>query len=406
MKFMNVIKKFGCKADMVEYRNSMLDEAEKLLGDGDIEGYEAKLKDVEIFDNEYAEYTEKLSNIEALKGAASAKNVINNDALVAAFEVQDNDIEYRKAFMNFVTKGVKIPTEFKNSDQYTTTADAGAVIPTTIINKIIEKLENVGGVYAKLTKTFYKGGVSVPTSAAKPTATWTSERGGSDKQKKTLGSITFTYHKLRCVVAVSVAVDNVTLDVFENTLAKNIADAMIKAIEDAAFNGTGAENNMPVGILTVNVPDGQTINITEGNDPTYEDVCSAEGALPEEYESGTEWYMKKATYYNKFAAMTDKNGQPIARVNMGIDGKPEASLLGRKVNFVEYVPAFAASVEKDTPFACMFNFADYILNTNLQVTIKEYEDHDTDDVVKKAIMLVDGKPVDVGSLVVMQVKNS
>ena len=53
----------------------------------------------------------------------------------------------------------------------------------------------------------------------------------------------------------------------------------------------------------------------------------------------------------------------------------------------------------------MFNFADYILNTNLQVTIKEYEDHDTDDQIKKAIMLVDGKPVDLGSLVVMQVKN-
>ena len=34
MKFMNVIKKFASKADMVEYRNSMLDEAEKLLGEG------------------------------------------------------------------------------------------------------------------------------------------------------------------------------------------------------------------------------------------------------------------------------------------------------------------------------------------------------------------------------------
>lgn len=86
--------------------------------------------------------------------------------------------------------------------------------------------------------------------------------------------------------------------------------------------------------------------------------------------------------------------------------KPDATLFGRKVNFTDYVPAFAASVSGDTPFAVMFNFSDYILNTNLQITVKEYEDHDTDDQIKKAIMLVDGKPVDLNSLVVMQVKNS
>lgn len=292
-----------------------------------------------------------------------------------------------------------------NTDAYTTTSDVGAAIPSTIINKIVEKMENVGGIYAKLTKTFYKGGVTVPTSAAKPVATWTTERGGSDKQKKTLGSVTFAYHKLRCVVAVSIAVDTVTLEVFEQTIAKNIADAMIKAIEDAVFNGQGSSHNQPEGILEQTVPAGQTINITEGSTPKFADLCAAEGALPEAGE-GAEWYMNKKTFYTQFAGMVDKDGQPIARTNMGLDGKPEAALLGRKVNWTEHVPAFATTVTADTPFAVMFDFADYILNTNLQITIKEYEDHDTDDQIKKAVMLVDGKPVDLTSLVVMQVKNS
>ena len=137
----------------------------------------------------------------------------------------------------------------------------------------------------------------------------------------------------------------------------------------------------------------------------YTDLLAAEGALPDAYDAGTEWFMRKTTFYNQFLGMTDDNEQPIARINAGIDGKPKAQLLGRDVNFVDYVPAFAKSVSADTPFAVMFNFADYILNTNLQITIKEYEDHDTDDQIKKAIMLVDGKPVDVNSLVVMMVKN-
>lgn len=408
MKFMNVIKKFGNKEEMLTYRNQMLDEAEELLGDGKMEEYNAKMEDVKTFDAEYDQYRENQANIEAMRGAAKVMTPDAKEGVLTAAGVIGNqeDMEYRKAFMNFVLKGTQIPENLKNGDVYTTTSDVGAVIPNTIINKIVEKMENVGGVYAKLTKTFYKGGVTVPTSAAKPVATWTTERGGSDKQKKTLGSITFSYHKLRCVVAVSIAVDTVTLDVFESTIAKNIADAMTKAIEDAAFNGAGAASNQPEGILTKEAPEGQTIDIAEGKKPTYDDICKAEGALPDAYEVGTEYYMKKATFYNQFAAMVDSNGQPIARVNMGMDGKPEASLLGRKVNFVDYVPSFAETVESDTAFAVMFNFADYILNTNLQVTIKEYEDHDTDDQIKKAIMLVDGKPVDRNSLVVMQVKKA
>ena len=45
-----------------------------------------------------------------------------------------------------------------------------------------------------------------------------------------------------------------------------------------------------------------------------------------------------------------------------------------------------------------------MLNTNLRIGMKEYEDHDTDDQIKKAVMLADGKPVDLNSMVVMMVK--
>ena len=47
---------------------------------------------------------------------------------------------YRKAFMNYVCRGVAIPAEYRAAET-TTTADSGAVIPTTIMNEIIQKLE-------------------------------------------------------------------------------------------------------------------------------------------------------------------------------------------------------------------------------------------------------------------------
>lgn len=391
--------KFKNYEDYKNQRNAALNEAEALLSEGKMDEYNEKVQYVQEMDDAYEKFAQEQANINAMRGAAQAPASVAGESSIGA---QDSEMSYRIQFMNHVLKGT--PIKMDNADAITTTSDVGAVIPNTILNRIVEKMENVGGIYAKMTKTFFRGGVTVPTSVAKPVATWTTERGKTDKQKKSVGSITFTYHKLRCVVALSIAVDNVTLEVFEATIATNIAEAMIKAIEKASFDGTGI--NEPKGILKEEVPAGQTINITEGKSPTYADLMAAEGALPEEYEDGAEWYMRKNTFFTKFLGMVDSAGQPIARVNAGLTGKPSYELNGRKVNFTKHVPAFETSVSADTPFAVMYDFTDFMLNTNLSITLKEYVDEDTDDKMKKAIMLADGKAVDINSLVVMQVKNS
>lgn len=81
-------------------------------------------------------------------------------------------------------------------------------------------------------------------------------------------------------------------------------------------------------------------------------------------------------------------------------------LLGRTVVCNDYMPNYTASPSADTIVAALFNMKDYILNTNLNMTIKKYEDNDTDDQVTKAIMLVDGKVVDKNSLVTITKKSS
>lgn len=421
MKFMNVIKKFANKQDYVDYRNQMLDEAAQLLDEGNMDEYKAKIEDVETLDDEYTQYTEARANVESMKGAVSVPNTLTNAAYActvdgifasvggAVHEDPTNSIEYRSAFMNYVLYGDKISANLTNQDEVTTTSDTGAVIPNTILNKIVEKMEKTGDILNKVTRTFYKGGATVPTSAAKPVATWTTERGKTDKQKKTLGSITFSYFKLKCVVAVSIAVDTVTLDVFERALTSNIAEAMVKALEKAIIAGEGASANQPEGILSdaVEVEEGQKVEIAKGKDITFKNLCDAEGKLPAAYESA-EWYMTKSTYFNQIAAMTDTSGQPIARVNAGVSGKPEYRILGRPVNFVssEDMSDFSSTVSADTVVAFMFCMEDYILNTNLNVTVKRYEDHETDDQMTKAIMMADGKVVDKNSLVEIIQKNS
>ena len=309
-------------------------------------------------------------------------------------------LEYRKAFMNYVVRGIALPAEYR-ADAISKTTDVGAVIATTTLNQIIQKLESTGMILPLVTRTSYKGGLEIPVSSVKPVATWVNEGQSSDKQKhdiKKVGAITFAYHKLRCAVAVSLEVDNMALSAFEAMLINNIVEAMTKAIEKAIISGTGT--GQPKGILTGTAPASQQLKLA---DIAYKDLIDAEAALPQAYENGAVWCMSKKTFM-LYYGLTDDVGQPIGRVNYGIAGKPERYLLGRPVICCDYVTSFDASISVGTKFAFLFNFKDFVLNTNYVIGIKKYEDNDTDDIVTKGIMLVDGKVVDINSLVTLEKK--
>lgn len=300
--------------------------------------------------------------------------------------------EYRQAFMNYVCRGEKIPQEFR-SDEVTATTDIGALVPSVTLNKIIEKLEAYGMILPLVTRTAYKTGLSIPTSNVKPEATWVAEGAGSDKQKKTLsGTITFSHFKLRCAVAVTLETENMAYSAFETTLVNNVVEAMVKALEKAIISGTGV--GQPTGILKEDAK-GTKIEVSKID---YKTLVNAEAELPMEYESGAVWCMTKKTFM-AFIGMTDTNGQPIARVNYGFGGKAERSLLGRTVVLTNYLENFSDTLEAGKTFAFLYNFADYTLNTNFQISIKTYEDNDTDDIIRKMIMVCDGKPIIYDSLV-------
>lgn len=318
---------------------------------------------------------------------------LRNAQVVGAFNLggketmENQNMEYRNAFMEYVLRGTPIPAELR-ADANTLTGDAGSVIPTHLVNEIIEKFDNVGMILPLITKTSYKAGVEIPTSSVKPVATWVSEGAGSDRQKKTTGKITFAYYKLRCEISMSMEVGTMALSAFEAKFVENVAKAMTYAVENAVINGTGS--GQPKGILAETAPEGQAIS----GAVKYDKVCEVEGAIPVEYETGAKWCMNKKTFM-KFVGMTDLQGQPIARVNYGIAGKPERTILGRDVVVSPYVADDKAFV---------FDFADYILNTIYDMGISKKQDWETEDLLTKAVMSVDGKAVDTGSLVIFTIE--
>ena len=402
------------KEQYLKQRNELLEKGQNLINEGKFEEFNSVKAEIEKLDQDFENAAKVQANLNALKDNVKITNLSNlsnnvNGKVFESIENSANDenftnsIEYRKAFMNYALKGTAMPSEFINADANTKTSDVGVMIPETVLQKIIEKMESTGMILPLVTRTSYKGGVKIPTSSVKPTASWVAEGAGSDKQKKTTGSISFSYNKLRCAVSVSLEADTMALSVFETILINNVTEAMTKAIEQSIINGDGS--GKPSGILAETVVTGQNVDIAKTGTVKYETLVKAEAALPLAYENGAVWFMTKKTFMT-FIGMTDTQGQPIARVNYGINGNADRTLLGRKVILNDYMSSYADTVEADTVVAFLFKPSDYVLNTNLNMTIKKYEDNDTDDMVTKAIMLVDGKVVDNNSLVTITKKSA
>ena len=354
--------------------------------------------DTEALEEESRNLTAELKRLEGLEARKSIAQKINDGALsinnvTPVKEERDegnvySTMEYRKAFMKYVLSGEK-SAELR-ADATTKTTDIGSVIPTTIMNKIYEKIENFGKIYSKITKTNFKGGLAIPTSSLKPSASWVAEGSTSDKQKKPTGDVVFAYYKLQCKVAITLEAGTVSLEIFEDTVAKNITEAMVKALEIAVFQGTGVKQ--PTGIET-------EVEATEIESVDYATLVNIESNVDEAYDDTAEYYMTKKDFLTKVIGLVDSNKQPIARVNIGIDGKPAPVLFGRPVN---YTPAEVLG----NVFTVVGDLADYVMNSNYQMTMKKYIDEDTDEEVSKCTLIADGKLASKQSFQVVTIKTT
>lgn len=307
--------------------------------------------------------------------------------------------EYRKAFMDYVTRGAK--SDILEFRAVTGLGDIGAVIPTTILNRIVQKMEDVGRIWSRVTKTSVQGGVQIPVSTAKPVATWVSAGTMADKQKQTVsGTISFSYHKLQCRVAVELVAGTVAMPVFESTVANNVAEAMVKALDEAIISGTGV--GQPLGIINdTGIPAAQVVEVLAADFSKYKTWATLMGKVPRAYRSGVVLIMNDADWNTHIVGMVDNNGQPVARVTYGLDGTIQERFLGREVIPTDLLPSIDTATAGDV-VAILVRLEDYMVNSNMAITYRRYFDEDTDEWISKATMIADGKLADPNGVVLIK----
>lgn len=318
-------------------------------------------------------------------------------------------LEYRKAFMDFAKTG-KMTPEFREmqpefrADAMTGIADVSAVVPTTILNEVIRKVTEYGQIFRRVRKLSVKGGVTIPILSLKPVATWIGESTPSEKKKVEANtSVSFSYYGLECKVSTSLLTDTVTLSGFESTITDLIVEAMVIALDTAIIKGDG--NGKCKGITVDDrVPSSQIVTLSSADFAKWDAWKKKVFAkMPLKYKAGAEFFMASGTFEGYIDGMVDANGQPVGRVNYGITNGPQERFGGKTVIQVEDdIIANYDDASTGDIVAVYCNLRNYGFNSNMQMMMFRYFDHDTNEYVDKAILIADGKLIDPNGVVIVK----
>lgn len=313
-----------------------------------------------------------------------------------------NTNEYRTAFMNYVCRNVPMSIE-QRANEVITAADAGAVIPTTILNEIISELKTRGNIWAKVRKLSVQGGVSIPVLSIKPTATWIGETVSSDAKKaKADTKITFSYFGVECKIAQTLLASVVTLQMFQDLFVPLCVEAIIDALETAVISGNGT--TQPLGITKDSrVPGTNVITMSVAEISSWEAWKKKVFAkMKKSYRDGA-FLMAQGTFDGYIDGMVDAVGQPIGRVNYGITNGENYRFGGKAVETVEDdIIANYENAEAGEVIAVFVKLSDYVVNSNMQMHVVKWVDNDTNEVKNKCILICDGKLADPNGVLIIK----
>ena len=381
---------------------------------GEIKEAETQLK--EMMNNERKEVNKENEENRSKFNPNKALNVISTVEMNGKNEDRSEDsratMEYRKAFMNYMTKGEidRNVLQFEARANATgTSADLGVLIPTTVIQKIITDVEKVyGQLYSRVLKTNLRGGVKYPIGSFSATFKRITENGPvSDRQDAggVTGSVEFSYNIGEIRIARTLLQVVLSVDAFEEKFAEVVAKTYVQAMDKEIMNGN-PDNNEMTGILTEAAKGGSgripTANIIEFTDEEMADWKSWQTKLfakiPLSMRSlRPEFVMTANTYEANIKTLADDNKRPVyAETYNPVDGTETSTFKARPVVFVENDVLNDFNDATDGQYFGMYWVPEeaYAINTNYEFTVVDYFDHETNQQVKKALVINDGKVID------------
>ena len=364
---------------------------------------------------ELNEILEELDLIEAeARSAAAQQPQAVNANIVASFrtaqrpgatETRNGDryasVEYRTAFMAYVQRGVAIPAEFRD-DSVANTTTLGAIIPTPILNELINlEQTKYGTLFSKVRKLNVPTGVRIPIAELQATFRWVSE--SNAKSEKQSGGTIDTYVEFganmgECRIAQTLLSSIVSLDLFEKEITRILLSAYNKAMDIGIVkdNGVGKITGITASASITNV-----VNLTAADLSDWaafrKKVISA---IPAEFRDG-EWVFNQKTKDGHLDTMVDSNSRPVWKDALDLNTDPV--FFSRPASLVssDILPDFDAASNGDV-IGFYWVPEQYAINNNMQYTILRYFDQNENQYVTKMLVICDGKPLNPKAFVILK----
>ena len=265
----------------------------------------------------------------------------------------DDVSKQERAFVDFIITG----EEKRANSPGMSYGSNGAIVPTTIAKKIIEKVKELSPIYEKVEKFHTKGTLEIPvynadSSVDSPTGDVNVAYQGDEFTALVAGQGKFTSVELKgyshgALSVISRKLLNNTDINITSFLTNKIAQAFADFWERELLVGTGASNNHMTGaISTTNLVATGNTTYTAANAAKIDNLISLQLAIPQQYQKNAMWIMNKAVF-TELRKLKDGNGSYYMAYGKGLTGGFDWEFLGKPVYISENMPE--ATVANNIP---------------------------------------------------------
>lgn len=262
----------------------------------------------------------EISNIDAtIKAEERARDLsLNVVTDKKKEELRAEELEER-AFSNYIRGVVE-----QRADVNLTTGDNGAIIPSSIANKIIKKVYDICPIYQLATRYNVGGTLSVPyydeeTQAI--TMAYATEFSDLESKSGKFLSVELKGFLAGALCKVSKSLVNNSQFNIVNFVIGAMADSIAKWIEKELLNGTTDKVTALSGVT-------QKVTALATTAITADELIDLQEAVPDMYQGGAIWIMNKATR-TAIRKLKDSNGDYI--LNKDATAKWGYTLFGKDV---------------------------------------------------------------------------
>ena len=315
------------REDLKNQMRSILDSAkaeERTLSDEEASKFDALDKEVKSIDSTI-EREEKMNSLEEKEVKPET-----NKELTPAEKRMYKSIEERDDYNSFAeyirseVSGVKNRADASSL----TKSDNGAVIPKTIINKIIEKVEEISPVYKLATHYDIPGTANIPTedtSSDSITVAYATEFTDLTSHSNKFGTIELTGYLYGALTKISKSLLKNSNFQLTNWVINKMSKKIAKFLEGELLNGT---TNKVSGIAGSYDSTNMNKVLASKSAVTSDELIDAQELVLDIYQADAIWVMNKAT---RTAIRKLKDSDNNYLLNRDLSAKWGYTLLGKDV---------------------------------------------------------------------------